>query len=115
MDEISSLLGEPPDPWIQYYMESDDESDTSSIPSSPSSGDDGSTCTNEQVERAHAIQKKIVGCHDCTGEGCAHAHYLRISEAEALAERFSAQDVLKHDWIHTRYDVECSFAHDRGR
>jgi hypothetical protein len=104
MDEISSLFGEPPNPWIQYYMESDDESDTSSTPSSPSSGDDGSTCTNEQVERAHALQKKIAGCHDCTGEGCA-PHYQRISEAEALAdllekllryqpeERVSAQDV----------------------
>jgi serine/threonine protein kinase len=117
VDEIASLLGEPPDPWTKYYSVSDDESDTSATPSSPSSGVDGDTCIEPQVERARSIQEKLASCHDCTGERCAHPRFQLISEAEATTladllerllryppeERLSAQDVLKHAWFHTRY------------
>jgi hypothetical protein len=110
MDEIASLLGEPPDPWKKYYSESDDESDTSATPSSPSSGDGGDTCIDAQVERARSIQEKLASCHDCTGERCAHPRFQVLLEAEATTladllerllryppeERLSAQDVLKH-------------------
>ncbi|PNY23764.1 Uncharacterized protein TCAP_06303 [Tolypocladium capitatum] len=117
MDEISSLLGEPPERWAEYYLESDDESDTGATPSDPSSGDDGDACVEPQVERARSIKEKLAGCHDCTGPECVHPRFQLISEAEAATladllekllryrpeERLSAQDALKHAWFHTQY------------
>jgi serine/threonine-protein kinase SRPK3 len=114
--EIASLLGEPPEPWANYYSESDDESEDSATSSDPVL-EGGDTCTEPQVQRVHDIEEKLASCHDCAGEGCAHPRFQIISEAEApiLAdllerllryrpeERLSAQDVLEHPWFHTHF------------
>jgi serine/threonine-protein kinase SRPK3 len=116
VDEIASLLGKPPNPRKKYYTEPDNESNTSTALSSPSSGDEGDAFIEPQMERARSIQEKLASCHDCTGEECAHPRFQLISEAEATTladllerllryppqERLSAQDVLKHAWFHTR-------------
>ncbi|KPM37032.1 hypothetical protein AK830_g9514 [Neonectria ditissima] len=123
MDEISSILGEPPEPWAEYYL-SDDESETSTTQTEFDLGDDGDECIGPQEERLRSIQNKLASCHDCTGQGCAHKRYQLISRPEAAMladllekllryrpeERLSAQDVLKHPWFYTRRE-ESGFIH----
>ncbi|KAK7417849.1 hypothetical protein QQX98_004324 [Neonectria punicea] len=117
MDEISSILGEPPTPWTQYYSVSDDESENDMSQNDLDLGDDGDTCVGPQGERGRSIQNKLASCHDCTGQGCAHPRFELISKPEAATfadllerllryrpeERLSAQDVLKHEWFCTQY------------
>jgi serine/threonine-protein kinase SRPK3 len=117
VDEIASLLGKPPNPWKKYYAEPNNKLNTSTAPSSLSSGDEGDAVIEPQVERARSFQEKLASCHDCTGEECAHPRFQLISEAEATTlsdllerllryapqERLSAQDVLKHAWFHTSF------------
>lgn len=117
MNEISSLLGEPPEQWMEYYTEFDDESSNSTTSSDQSSDDDEDASIDLQAERLHFIRKKLAKCHKCTGEDCAHPRFQLISETEAATfadllerllryrpeERMSAVDVLKHEWFHTKY------------
>ncbi|KND87254.1 Dual specificity tyrosine-phosphorylation-regulated kinase 1B [Tolypocladium ophioglossoides CBS 100239] len=116
---LAALLGEPPEPWAEYCVESDDESDaeTSSSNSSSENDEDEDACIEPQVERARSIQEKLGSCQDCTWQECAHPQFQLISEAEAATladllekllryrpeERLSAQDVLEHPWFHTKY------------
>ncbi|KAM4065006.1 kinase [Hirsutella rhossiliensis] len=116
VDEIACLLGEPPEPWAEYY-ESDDSSDTCTSPSNPASPENEDIYVEPQVQHARSIQEKLASCHDCAGEKCAHPRFQLISEAEAATladllekllryrpeERLGAQDVLKHAWFHTQY------------
>jgi serine/threonine-protein kinase SRPK3 len=123
VDEIASVLGEPPEPWAAFYSGPDDESDDESQDDSDGDSesvdqsDSDSVTTEPQVERARSILEKLARCHDCTGQECAHPRFELISEAEATAladllekllryrpeERLSAQEVLKHEWFHTQY------------
>lgn len=117
MDEISSILGEPPKLWAEYYSASDNESETGTAQTDPNLEDDGGTCFGPQGERGCSIQKKLGSCHDCTGQGCEHQTFQLISRSEAATladllekllryrpeERLSAQDVLKHAWFRTQY------------
>lgn len=115
--ELASLLEEPPQVWVNYYVELDDGSNTGSTPYTSLVRDSGEPCTEPQTKRARSIQEKLAECHDCSGEDCAHPRFKLISEAEAaslavLLERFlrwrpekrlRARDVLGHAWFHTRY------------
>lgn len=111
VDEIASLLGEPPEPWTEYLSKSCDESASSTLDLS----DDRDI--KPQVNCARSIQEKLASCQDCTGKECAHPRFQLISEteAEALADllqnllryrpkdRLKAQDVLEHAWFQTQY------------
>lgn len=111
MDEVSSLLREPPEEWLEYYGESSDESGREGPPIPHPGGHEGA------ILRVNAIRERIAGCHDCTGEGCTHPRFELISEAEATdladllekllrwrpEERLGTRDILKHAWFNTQY------------
>lgn len=111
MDEISPLLGEPPEEWLEYYAESSDESGSEGPPTPHPGGHGGESL------RVEAIRERIASCHDCSGEGCTHPRFERISEAEATdladllekllrwrpKERLDTRDILKHVWFNTQY------------
>ncbi|KAI1843108.1 hypothetical protein JX266_010635 [Neoarthrinium moseri] len=106
VDEIASLLGEPPEPWVEFF-EPDDEDDTDTSPAHPYT----------QEKRTHLIHDKLVSCHDCTKRDCDHPQFQHISEPEAAAladllekllryraeERLTVQQVLGHPWFNTSY------------
>lgn len=111
MDEVSSLLGEPPEEWLEYYPDSSDESGSEG-PLIPHPGNHrGATF------RVKAIRERIAGCHGCSGEGCTHPRFELISEAEATdladllekllrrrpEERLGTRDISKHAWFNTQY------------
>lgn len=117
IDEVTSVLGKPPELWAEYYSVSDNESETVSTQTNRDLGDDGDTGIGSQGERSRSIQKRLSSCHDCAGQVCTHQRVQPISKSEAATladllekllryrpeERLSAQDVLQHAWFRTRY------------
>jgi serine/threonine-protein kinase SRPK3 len=113
IDEVASILGEPPEPWAEYYTIPDDESETNTTQPNTDMEDDGDKGFGLAGGGARSIQKKLASCHDCAGQDCTHQRFQLIAEFEAATladllekllryrpeERLSAQDVLKHAWF----------------
>lgn len=111
MDEVSPLLGEPPEQWLEYYAEPSDESGSEGPPT-PRHDNHG-----DASSRVKAIRERIAECHDCSGEGCTHPRFELISEAEATdladllekllrwrpEERLGTRNIMKHAWFNTQY------------
>ncbi|XP_044721733.1 kinase [Hirsutella rhossiliensis] len=99
VDEIACLLGEPPEPWAEYY-ESDDSSDTCTSPSNPASPENEDIYVEPQVQHARSIQEKLLISE---AEAATLADLLEKLLRYRPEERLGAQDVLKHAWFHTQY------------
>ncbi len=113
VDEIASLLGEPPEVWAEYYDESDTESEDSEMTTSDPSDEEETLPTELSIGRARRIQQKLGDCHRCVQEGCTHPRFELIPEVEAATmadlwerllryqpeDRHSAQDLLEHEWF----------------
>ena len=113
VDEIASLLGPPPKQWMEYYTESHMEDTIYKA----SEAVDSHSPSDLRSRRVRSLQEKIISCHHCTGQDCAHPRYQLISDSEAAIfadlleqllrynpdERLSAREALIHPWFHTLF------------